>query len=433
MKLHNKIFLGLILGAVFGVTSHLLFYPNHTLEWIISNIAYPVGQIFFRLIFMVVLPLIFSALVLGVSELGDLKSLGRVGTRTLVYTAVVSTISVLIGITLVNLVKPGESIKPETRERLISSISSPSMEKEKAQVIEKAREAQSVPETIVNLFPRNPLGAAVNAFQGEILAFMVFAVLFGIALALIKSPRTKTLIGFLEGVYDVVMKLIDIAMQLAPYGVFALIFTATARFGLEIIQTLSLYVLVVIGGLAIHQFVVYSILVKSLAKVSPKLFFSRIEEVMITAFSTSSSNATLPTTMRVSEEKLGIPRKVGGFVLTLGSSLNQNGTALYEGVTVLFIAQLFGVHLSLGAQVTVVLMSILAGIGTAGVPGASLPLIVIVLQTVGVPGEGIVVILGVDRILDMCRTVVNVTGDITAAAYIAKKEKCLEVPKTVAD
>jgi DAACS family dicarboxylate/amino acid:cation (Na+ or H+) symporter len=211
----------------------------------------------------------------------------------------------------------------------------------------------------------------------------------------------------------------------------ALIFTATARVGLEVITLLSQYVLVVVAGLALHQFVVYSLLVKSLAKISPRLFFSRISEVMVTAFSTSSSNATLPTTMRVSEEKLGIPRRIGGFVLTLGSSLNQNGTALYEGVTVLFIAQLFGANLSLGAQLTVVLMSILAGIGTAGVPGASLPLIVIVLQTIGVPGEGIVVILGVDRILDMCRTVVNVTGDLAAAAYVARTEKCLNVPKKV--
>lgn len=431
MKLHNKIFLGLLLGALTGVGSHFLFYPDPRLEWVVANLAYPVGQIFFRLIFMVVLPLIFSALVLGVSELGELKRLGRVGARTFGYTAIVSTISVLIGVGLVNIVKPGAGLEPETRERLIASISGPGMEKEKAQVMEKAKEAQSVPETIVNLIPRNPLGAAVNAFQGEILAFMVFAVLFGIALALIKSERTKPLVGFLEGVYDVVMKLIEIAMKLAPYGVAALIFTATARFGLEIIKSLSQYVLVVVAGLAIHQFVVYSILVKSLARLSPKLFFSRIGEVMITAFSTSSSNATLPTTMRVSEEKLGIPRKVGGFVLTLGSSLNQNGTALYEGVTVLFIAQLFGVHLSIGAQLTVVLMSILAGIGTAGVPGASLPLIVIVLQSVGVPGEGIVVILGVDRILDMCRTVVNVTGDIAAAAYVARKENLLKVPERV--
>jgi DAACS family dicarboxylate/amino acid:cation (Na+ or H+) symporter len=431
MKLHTKIFLGLSIGAVLGITSHLLFYPDPRLEWVVSYLAYPIGQIFFRLIFMVVLPLIFSALVLGVSELGDLRHLGRVGVRTLVYTAVLSTISVLIGVGLVNAIKPGSAMSQQSKERLIASVSSSGMEKEKAQILEKAEEAQSLPETIVNLFPKNPLGSAVNAFNGEILAFMVFALLFGIALALIKSERTKTVTGFLEGVYDIVMKLIDIAMKLAPCGVAALIFTATARFGLEIIKSLSLYVLVVVGGLAIHQFVVYSILVKGLAKLSPRLFFSRISEVMITAFSTSSSNATLPTTMRVSEQQLGIPRRIGGFVLTLGSSLNQNGTALYEGVTVLFIAQLFGADLSLGAQVTVVLMSVLAGIGTAGVPGASLPLIVIVLETIGVPGEGIVVILGVDRILDMCRTVVNVTGDMTAAAYIARTERCLNPPQQI--
>src|SRR4030067_491925 len=271
MKLHNKIFLGLLMGAVLGITSHLLFCPAPRLEWVVSYLAYPIGQIFFRLIFMVVLPLIFSALVLGVSELGDLRHLGRVGVRTLVYTAVVSTISVLIGVGLVNASKPGSAMSPESKQRLIASVSGSGIEREKAQILEKAEEAQSVPETIVNLFPRNPLGAAVNAFNGEILAFMVFAILFGIALALTKSERTKTVTGFLEGLYDVVMKLIDIAMKLAPYGVAALIFSATARFGLEIIKSLSLYVLVVVGGLAIHQFLVYSILVKSLAKLSPRL------------------------------------------------------------------------------------------------------------------------------------------------------------------
>ncbi|MCI0530773.1 MAG: dicarboxylate/amino acid:cation symporter [candidate division Zixibacteria bacterium] len=428
MKLHRKILLGMVAGAGLGLASHFLFYPHPILDWIIGNIAYPVGQIFFRLIFMVVLPLVFSALVLGVCELGNLRHLGRVGARTLIFTAVVSTISVLIGVGLVNLVKPGEGIAPEARDRLISSLAGESFQQEKAQILEKAKGVQSPAETIVNFFPRNPVSAAVNAFQGEMLAFMVFAVLFGVALTLVKSERTKPLTGFLEGVYDVVMKLIELAMKLAPYGVAALIFTATARTGLEVVALLSKYVLVVIVGLALHQFVVYSILVKYLAKISPRVFFSRISEVMVTAFSTSSSNATLPTTMRESEEKLGIPRRIGGFVLTLGSSLNQNGTALYEGVTVLFIAQLFGADLSFGTQLTVIFLSVLAGIGTAGVPAASLPLIVIVLQTIGVPGEGIIIILGVDRILDMCRTVVNVTGDIAAAAYIARSENCLKVP-----
>src|SRR4030067_3667819 len=229
MKLHRKIFLGLILGAVLGVAAHFLFYPDPRLDRVIGNIAYPVGQIFFRLIFMVVLPLVFSALVLGVSELGDLRHLGQGGFRTLAYTAIVSTIAVLIGVGLVNLVKPGQGVNPQTRDKLISGMAGQSFQKEKAQIMDKAKEAQSPAETIVNLIPRNPVSAAVNAFQGEILSFMVYALLFGIALALVKSERTKVLTGFLEGVYDVVMKLIDMAMQLAPYGVAALIFTATAR------------------------------------------------------------------------------------------------------------------------------------------------------------------------------------------------------------
>jgi dicarboxylate/amino acid:cation (Na+ or H+) symporter, DAACS family len=218
------------------------------------------------------------------------------------------------------------------------------------------------------------------------------------------------------------MKVIDMAMQLAPFGVAALIFTVMARSGLDVLAKLALYVATVLVGLALHQFVTYSLMLKFVVKYPPTLFFARIREVMLTAFSTSSSNATLPTTLRVAEQELGIPRQIGGFVLTLGSTLNQNGSALYEGITVLFLAQFFGIHLTLGGQITVVLLSILAGIGTAGVPGGSLPTVMALLVTVGVPAEGIGIILGVDRLLDMCRTVLNVTGDITAAAYVAKSE-----------
>jgi len=211
-------------------------------------------------------------------------------------------------------------------------------------------------------------------------------------------------------------------MRLAPYGVAALLFTLTARSGLDVLAKLGLYIGTVLAGLALHQFVTYSLFLKYAAGYSPKIFFTRIREVMVTAFSTSSSNVTLPTTLRVAEAELGIPRQIGGFVLTLGSTLNQNGTALYEGVTVLFLAQFFGIHLTLGGQVTVVMLSILSGIGTAGVPGGSLPLVTALLITVGIPAEGIGIVFGVERILDMCRTVLNVTGDLAAAAYVAKSE-----------
>jgi DAACS family dicarboxylate/amino acid:cation (Na+ or H+) symporter len=228
--------------------------------------------------------------------------------------------------------------------------------------------------------------------------------------------------GFLEGLGDVMVVIIDMAMKLAPYGVAALIFSVTARFGFDLLAKLGMYVFTVLLGLAIHLVVVYSVLVKVFARINPGHFFSRIKTVMITAFSTSSSSATLPTTMRVTEEQLGVPREVCGFVLPLGATMNMNGTALFEGVTVLFLAQVFGVHLSVSAQIIVVIMSVLTAVGAAGVPGGSIPLLILVLQTVGVPGEGIAIILGVDRLLDMCRTTLNVTGDVTAAAFIARSE-----------
>jgi DAACS family dicarboxylate/amino acid:cation (Na+ or H+) symporter len=268
----------------------------------------------------------------------------------------------------------------------------------------------------------------VRAFDGEMLGVMFFAVLLGVALVTTPRERTSGLISALEGLYAVSLRIIDLAMSLAPYGVFALVFSLTARLGGDLLVSLGRYVGVVLLGLALQQFGVYSLLLRYLIGVSPRVFFARISEVMTTAFSTSSSAATLPTALRVAEQRLGIPREINSFVLTVGATANQNGTALFEGVTVLFLAQLFGVELGLAQQATVVLLSILAGVGTAGVPGGSLPLIVVVLQSVGVPGEGIAVILGVDRLLDMCRTVLNVTGDVTAALFVTRIEGKLALP-----
>jgi DAACS family dicarboxylate/amino acid:cation (Na+ or H+) symporter len=250
------------------------------------------------------------------------------------------------------------------------------------------------------------------------LAVMFFALILGGALA-VGGPRTAPLIGVLEGLFDVSMVVIGWAMRIAPYGVACLLFSITSQLGGDILYALGRFVATAITGMALQMIVVYSLAVWLIAGKSPLVFFRQISEAMLTAFSTSSSNATLPTALRVAHEKLDLPRDISQFVLTIGSTGNQNGTALYEGVVVLFLAQVFGVELSLGQQVTVVLMSVLAGVGTAGVPGGSIPLIVIVLQTVGVPGEGIGIILGIDRILDMCRTVLNVSGDLVLATCVA--------------
>ena len=420
--LHTKILIGLIVGAVAGVAVNLIFGTHPSVSWIVKNITYPIGQVFLRMIFMVVIPLIFSALTLGVAELGDVRKLGRVGLKTFGYTLIVTTISVAIGLALVNTVRPGEGLPAEAHTVLMDTFAAQAADK-----VERAAEAKTPIQTLVEIIPRNPFEDVVGAFDsrytgGGILSVMFFSLIMGVALALSDRSKTGTLILVIEGLYEAVMKIIGFAMKLAPYGVAALLFSVTARLGFDVVRLLMKYVLVVLAGLAIHQFIIYSLLVRSLARISPLGFFRSIREVMITAFSTSSSNATLPTAIRVTEANLGVPRHITGFVLTLGSTANQNGTALYEGVTVLFLAQFFGVDLSFAQQVTVVLMSILAGVGTAGVPGGSLPVMVLVLETVGVPGEGIGIILGIDRLLDMCRTVLNVTGDITAAAYVAHSE-----------
>jgi DAACS family dicarboxylate/amino acid:cation (Na+ or H+) symporter len=332
----------------------------------------------------------------------------------------------LIGITLVNFFRPGVGVDPGVRAELSLTFAAGSKT-----AIENAQKAQHWTDGLLSLIPRNPLAAAVQALEGEMLALMVFAVFFGVALAVIRRDR-ESLIGVLEGIQRVSMRIVDWAMALAPFGVAALLFSLTARSGFAVIPRLGGYVGIVVGGLAIQMFVVYSGILKFLARVPPVEWFFRCREVILTAFSTASSNATLPTTLRTADEKLGVPPRIGNFVLTVGATGNQNGTALFEGVTVLFLAQVFGVNLTLGQQITVVAMSILAGVGTAGVPGGSLPLIVIVLQTVGIPPEGIGIILGVDRFLDMCRTVLNVTGDLVCATFVARSEGELRFPSAAA-
>jgi Na+/H+-dicarboxylate symporter len=417
MKLHTKMLVGLLTGAVLGLLARAAFGDQPWLEEVIRNVIAPVGQVFLRLIFMVVVPLVFSSLVLGVLEIGDVKQLGRVGIKALVYSLFASAASVVIGIGLVQVVQPGAGLDVALRDKLVADFS-----KQSGAAIQHAHAAKSIADSLLELIPKNPIGAAVEALNGEMLALMVFAVFFAVALAGVRSAETEPLVGALKGIQRASMRVIDWAMQIAPYAVGALLFTTTARTGYSLFGSLASYVLVVVGGLLIQQFAVFFSVLKVLGGVSPMEWWRRVREVVLTAFSTASSNATLPTALKVSEEKLGIPPRIGTFVLTVGSTANQNGTALFEGVTVLFLAQVFGVELSLGQQITVVVMAILAGVGTAGVPGGSLPLIVLVLQSVGIPPEGIGIILGVDRFLDMCRTVINVTGDMVAATVIARSE-----------
>lgn len=423
LPLHTQILCGMVIGILAGLGVRLLNLPPETLETLVSWVK-PIGDLFLRLLFMMVLPLILSALILGVAELGDVQRIGRVGVKTLLYTLFASGISVLVGIGTFNLFQPGRDVRPADRQFLLERFADQSA---KAQANLASSSERSLGEMLINLVPKNPVEDMARAFDssytgGGLLAVMVFALIMGLALAVSDQEKVKPVKAFLEGLYEMVMHGIGFGMRLAPVGVAALLFVLVVTLGFGILALLLKYVLVVLLALAIQQFVVYALILKVLGKMSPLLFYRRMTEVMITAFSTSSSNATLPTAIRVSTEKLGLPKQISHFVLTLGSTANQNGTALFEGITVLFLAQCFGVQLSLGQQVIVIFLSILAGVGTAGVPGGSLPLIMGVLVSLGVPGESIALIYGVDRILDMSRTVLNVTGDMVAAVVISRFE-----------
>jgi DAACS family dicarboxylate/amino acid:cation (Na+ or H+) symporter len=424
LPLHVRMLIGLAAGVLLGIAARHVF-GDEALAAVNKNVAYPVGRLFIRLIFMVVLPLVATSLVLGVLELGDVRTLGRIGLRTLGYTVVVSSISVVVGVGLVNVVRPGAFVTPEVRAELTKQFGQASQV-----AIENAAKKKHWTDSLLSLIPDNPLASAVDAMKGEMLAVMVFALLFGIALAQVREADTEPLVGALRSIQRASMRIVGWAMELAPFGVAALMFQLASTTGLGVFQSLAAYVVCVIVGLALHGVVVYGLALQLAARVSPVEWFRRCRTVIVTAFTTSSSNATLPTSLETAREKLGVPEKIGNFVLTVGATGNQNGTALFEGITVLFLAQVFGVALSFEQQLTVVAMSILAGIGTAGVPGGSPPLIVIVMQSVGIPAEGIAIILGVDRILDMCRTVVNVVGDLVCATYVARAEGALAFDAT---
>jgi len=414
MSLHARIAIGALVGIAAGIACHLLFRDSSGLAGFVQYVSQPIGQIFLRLLLMLVVPLIFSALALGVSGLGDLRSVGRVGLKTLAYTVGVSTIAVLIGLTLVLVLKPGDGLSEETRMRVLERSAT-----EAAKYTTAPAPTLGI-DLLVKIVPDNPVKAAAG---GDYLAVMFFSLMVGIGLLLSKTEPAAKLERAIQGLFDVMMRLIHVVIGFAPVGVAALLFTLTAQLGFEILVQLARYVGVVLLALAIHQFVVYSLTVRLLGGMSPRFFFRGIQEAMVTAFSTSSSNATLPTALKVAEENLKLPAKTSRFVLTIGATANQNGTALYEGVTVLFLAQVYGVHLALEQQVLVLVLCILGGIGTAGVPGGSIPVVIAIMTSVGVPIEGIGLILGVDRLLDMCRTVLNVSGDLAAAVVVSRGER----------
>ena len=419
LELHWKIIIGLVLGLIFGVLAAANGWGGFTTNWIA-----PFGKIFINLLKLIAVPLVLSSLITGVASLSDLKKLSRIGGKTITIYIVTTAISVTIGLVSVNLLKPGDTIPEDMKVKLQETYKSAASGKlEAADQIKERRPLQP----IVDMVPSNFFSSASN--NRNMLQVVFVAIIIGIALIQIPKNKARPVLDFMEGINDLVIKLVDNIMLMAPIGVFALIAdTITSIAGdnlnnvLELLSALGFYMLVVIIGLTIQMVFTYTAVLKIFSNMSLKKFYQGIAPAQLLAFSTSSSAATLPVTMERCEDELGVSEEVSSFVLPLGATINMDGTALYQAVAAVFIAQTLGMDLTLGAQLTIVLTAVLASIGTAAVPGAGIIMLIIILEAIGVPSAGIALILGVDRILDMMRTVTNVTGDASVAVAVASSE-----------
>ncbi|HBC49849.1 MAG TPA: dicarboxylate/amino acid:cation symporter [Stenotrophomonas maltophilia] len=417
LPLHWKMGIGFAIGLILGLIVHALSGSVDGLQagakWVMDYITTPASGLFLNLIFMLIVPLIFSALIMGVSEMGDIRALGRIGWKTLAYTVLLSGIAVGIGLVLVNLLKPGAGVDPQVAAMMLSENAERSKE-----IVAGIHGTPKGMDMLLSIVPSNVLQAASD--NGAILSLMFFALMFGIGMVLTDNEKVAPLRRAIEGVFEISMTLINLVIRLAPYAVACFMFNLAALFGFELIIRLGAYVGVVVLALGLHMIVTYGTAVW-LSGRSPLSFFRDTQEATVMAFSTASSNATLPTALRVADQ-MGLPQRVSRFVLTVGATANQNGTALFEGVTVIFLAQFFGVDLSIGQQIMVMAVCILGGIGTAGVPSGSLPVVAMICAMVGVNPLGIGLILGVNHFLDMCRTALNVTGDLALTTLVAKGE-----------
>lgn len=410
-------------GALFGIVAVVL-----KAEWFISDWIKPFGTIFLNLLKLVAMPLIFASLVTGISGLSDISKLSRMGIKTISYYIVTTVIAISIGLVLVNIIKPGHSFPAEKRAELLAKYSD-DVEGQKV-AVEKI-ESSGPLQFLTDIIPENIIGAASN--NRNMLQVIFFAILFGLSIVLVKNPKVAMVKDFIEGLNDVILKIIDIIMHFAPFGVFALIAALVTDFSggsltssLQLFATLGKYALVVILGLFLVAFVIYPTFLKMFAGINFKKFYSSMFPAQLVAFSTSSSAATLPVTLEQVEKKLGVSNEVASFVLPIGVTINMDGTSLYQAVASVFIAQVFGIDLTLTQQLTIILTATLASIGSAGVPGAGMVMLIIVLNSVGLPVEGLALILAIDRPLDMLRTVLNVTGDAMISLIIAKGEKALK-------
>lgn len=424
MKQSTKVLLGFVFGVIFGLLGYY-YLPQKDfafMKWF-TDACTLFGALFLRTIFMIVVPLLVSALMLGVFELGKGRGLGKVAKKSLAYTLFLSLMAVFIAVILTNLLQPGAGLVFD-KDALKANQGVLSI----SQNLEKAA---SIPwyQYIINLIPNNPIDSAARAFQGEIIALMIFALMFGYALSIYTQDEDHPFIKTLDAIFNTCIVICGWAMKIAPYGIFGIVFNTTYRMGAGFLANVAYFAFVVIFGLALQQFVVYGLALKFIGKVNPWEYMKKCREVYIYAFSTASSNVTLPVALDCAERVLHLPPKIARFVLTCGASANQNGTALFEGVVVLFLAQVYGLNLNIEQQFVVVLMAVLAGVGTAGVPGGSLPLIAILCVQVGVPVEGMGLILGVDRFLDMCRTTLNVSGDLIIARLVSSNVDESDIPE----
>jgi len=408
LQLYTKIFIGLLLGLVFGILANQFGFSDFVTVYI-----KPIGSIFIRLISMIVVPLVFASLLVGTASLDDIRKLGRIGTKTIAYYLCTTAIAITIGLLLVNTFKPGKALSPQTRTKLEQTGRTEA--DKRIEAIKKPK----ITDTLLQIVPTNP----VKAFtEGKMLQIIFFAIILGIALTVVPNGRAQPVINFFDALNDAMIQVVHLIMKLAPYGVFALIAAVVGDFGLDILPLLLKYALVVIAGLVLHAAFTYSLAIKTFSKLKIATFYRGIRPAQLIAFSSGSSSAALPVTMECAEENLGVPRQISSFALPLGATINMDGTALYQAVSAVFIAQVYNMDLGLTGQLTILLTATLASIGTAGAPGVGMIMLAMVLESIGIPLEGIALILGVERLIDMCRTAVNVTGDLSCAVVVSSTE-----------
>lgn len=422
-QLHWQIIIGLVLGLIYGIVAAAQGWGDFTSDWI-----GPFGTIFLRLLQLIAVPLVLASLITGVASLSDVQKLSRIGGKTIGIYLGTTFIALVLGLVIVNVMQPGNTVPDDVRERLESTYSDEAAARQEA--AEDAQDRGPL-QAFVDMVPSNFFGSASN--NRNMLQIVFFSIFVGIGLIMLPEEKGRPLLSLFESLNDVVIKLVDLIMYTAPVGVFALLANTIASMGgeggvFELLRALGFYCIAVVLGLLMHTFITYPTLLKLFTPVRIVDFFRGIAPAQLVAFSSSSSGATLPITMECAEENVGVSEEVSSFVLPLGATINMDGTGLYQAVAAVFIAQTIGMDLSLAAQVTIVFTALLASIGTAAVPGAGIIMLVIILESVGVPAAGIALILGVDRILDMLRTVTNVTGDITVATIVANSEGQLQIP-----